>query len=150
MATLSSSLTWIIPWTDEPSGLQSMGSQRVGHDWVIDHTHTHTHTATHTHYKSEWVKAAQSCPTLYDAMDYTYSPWNSPGQNTGVGSISLLEEIFPTKRLNPGLPHSRWILTTNKTPCLLFYVFFSHSCFLKHYFQIKWFLKWRGVGSDSL
>ena len=32
MATHSSSLAWKIPWTDEPAGLQSMGSQRVGHD----------------------------------------------------------------------------------------------------------------------
>ena len=33
MATLSSILAWRIPWTEEPGGLQSMGSQRVGHDW---------------------------------------------------------------------------------------------------------------------
>ena len=32
MATYSSILVWRIPWTEEPSGLQSMGSQRVGHD----------------------------------------------------------------------------------------------------------------------
>ena len=32
-----------IPWTEEPGGLQSTGSHRVGHDWVI-HTHAHTHT----------------------------------------------------------------------------------------------------------
>ena len=32
MATHSSVLAWRIPWTGEPSGLQSMGSQRVGHD----------------------------------------------------------------------------------------------------------------------
>ena len=32
MAPHSSSLTWRIPWTEEPGGLQSMGSQRVGHD----------------------------------------------------------------------------------------------------------------------
>ena len=32
MATHSSILSWRIPWTEEPSGLQSMGSQRVGHD----------------------------------------------------------------------------------------------------------------------
>ena len=37
-----------------------------------------------------------------------YSPWNSPGQNTGVGSWSLLQGIFPTQGLNPGLPHCRW------------------------------------------
>ena len=39
-----------------------------------------------------------------------YSPWNSPGQNTGVGSVSLLQGIFPTQGLNPGLPHGRQIL----------------------------------------
>ena len=32
MATHSSTLAWNIPWTEEPDGLQSMGSQRVGHD----------------------------------------------------------------------------------------------------------------------
>ena len=32
MATHSSLLAWRIPWTAEPGGLQSMGSQRVGHD----------------------------------------------------------------------------------------------------------------------
>ena len=39
-----------------------------------------------------------------------YSPWNSPGQNTGVGSCSLLQEIFPTQGWKLGLPHCRWIL----------------------------------------
>ena len=39
-----------------------------------------------------------------------YSPWNSPGQNTGVGSLSLHQGIFPTQRSNTGLPHYRWIL----------------------------------------
>ena len=38
------------------------------------------------------------------------SPWNSPGQNTGVGSLSLLQGIFPTQGLNSGLPHCRQIL----------------------------------------
>ena len=47
------------------------------------------------------VKVAQSCPTFCDAMDC--SPWDSPGQNTGVGSLSLLQGIFPTQGLNPSL-----------------------------------------------
>ena len=34
MATHSSILAWKIPWTEEPGGLQSMGSQRAGHDWA--------------------------------------------------------------------------------------------------------------------
>ena len=39
-----------------------------------------------------------------------HSQWNSPGQNTGVGGLSLLQGIFPTQELNPGLLHCRWIL----------------------------------------
>ena len=53
------------------------------------------------------VKVIQSYPTLCDPMDST---WNSPGQNTGLGSLSLLQRIFPTEGLNPGLPHYRQIL----------------------------------------
>ena len=39
-----------------------------------------------------------------------YSPWNFPGKNTGVGSLSLLQGIFPTWGSNPGLPYCRRIL----------------------------------------
>ena len=39
-----------------------------------------------------------------------YSPWNTPSQNTGVGSCSILQRIFPTQGPNPGLPHCRQIL----------------------------------------
>ena len=39
-----------------------------------------------------------------------YSQWNSPGQNTGVGSLSLLQGIFPTQGSNSGLLHYRQIL----------------------------------------
>ena len=39
-----------------------------------------------------------------------YSPWNSPGHNTGVGSLSLLQGIFPTQGTNPGLLYCRPIL----------------------------------------
>ena len=53
------------------------------------------------------VEVAQLCLTLCDSMD---SPWNSPGQNAGVGSLSLLQGIFPTQGSNPGLLHCRQIL----------------------------------------
>ena len=39
-----------------------------------------------------------------------YSPWNSPSQNTGVGSLSLLQGISTTQGSNPVLPHCRQIL----------------------------------------
>ena len=53
------------------------------------------------------VKAAQSDSVRPQGL---YSPWNSPGQNPGVGSFSLLQGIFPNQGLNPRLPHCRWIL----------------------------------------
>ena len=39
-----------------------------------------------------------------------YSPWNSPGQNTGLGSLALLQGISPAQELNPGVLHCRQIL----------------------------------------
>ena len=59
-----------------------------------------------------WLKWSESCSVVSDSLwSYgQYSPWNSPGQNTGVGSLSFLQGIFPTQGLNPGLPHCRRIL----------------------------------------
>ena len=42
----STVLAWRIPWTEKPGGLQSMGLQRVGHDWETN-THTHNQTSDH-------------------------------------------------------------------------------------------------------
>ena len=55
------------------------------------------------------AKVAQSCWTLCDPHGL-YRPWNSPGQNNGVSSLSLLQGIFPTQGSNPGLLYCRWIL----------------------------------------
>ena len=50
-----------------------------------------------------------SCVQLF-VTPWIYSPWNSPGQNIGVSSLSLPQGIFPSQGLNLGLPHCRWIL----------------------------------------
>ena len=48
MATYCNILAWEIPWTEETGGLQSMGSQWVGHDIVSEHTnYSSTHSVTH-------------------------------------------------------------------------------------------------------
>ena len=44
-----------------------------------------------------------------------YGPRNSPGQNTGVGSLSLPQGNFPAQGSNPGLPHCGWILLPNES-----------------------------------
>ena len=63
------------------------------------------------HYLSE-VKWIECRSVVSDHLRYhgLYSPWNSPGQNTGVGSLFLLQGIFPTQGSNPDLLHCRRIL----------------------------------------
>ena len=46
------------------------------------------------------MKVAQSCLTLCDSIG---CPWNSPGQNIGLGGLSLLQGISPIQGLNPGI-----------------------------------------------
>ena len=54
----------------------------------------------------EWV----AIPFSRGSFPGLYSPWDSPGQNTGVGSHSLLQGIFPARGSNPDFPHCRRIL----------------------------------------
>ena len=105
-----------------------MGSQRVGHDWATELnwksklvcvwiwlTLLSVHQLCYSvislqrpsvvHLCKVKVKVIQLCPTLCDP-----SPWNSVGQNTEVGSLSLLQGIFPIQELNLGLQNCRWIL----------------------------------------
>ena len=58
--------------------------------------------------EADKVKVTQSCPTWQPHG--LYSPWNSPGPNSGVGSLSLLQGIFPTQGSKQGLPRCRQIL----------------------------------------
>ena len=55
---------------------------------------------------------SESCSVVSNSLwpHGLYSPWNSPGQNTGVGSHFLRQGIFPTQGSKPDLPHCRWIL----------------------------------------
>ena len=66
MAPHSSTLAWKIPWMEEPGGLQSMGSQRVGHDWA-----TSLSLFTFMYWRRKWQ------PT----------PVSLPGESQGRGSM---------------------------------------------------------------
>ena len=66
MATYSSTLAWQIPWMEEPGGLQSMGSQRVGHNWA-----TSLSLFTFMHWRRKW----QPTPVFL------------PGESQGRGSL---------------------------------------------------------------
>ena len=59
-----------------------------------------------------FLRKSESRSVMSDSLQTQglYSPWNSPGQNTGVGSLSLLQGIFPAQGSNPSLLHCRQIL----------------------------------------
>ena len=78
------------------------------------------------------IVRSKSCSVVSDSLSGygLYSSWNSPGQNTGVGSLSLLQGIFPTQGSNPGLPHCRRILcqlSHKESPRILEWVVDSFS-----------------------
>ena len=90
MAPHSSTLAWRIPWMEKPGGLQSMGSQRVGHDGA-----TLLHSLAFWAKRKFWViseresEVAQSCPTLCNPMDC--SP---PGSSVhGILQARVLEWV---------------------------------------------------------
>ena len=103
-------------------GLQSMGLLRVGHNWA-----TSLSLFTLMHWRRKWQPTPVFLPIhLHTTTESEserplvmsdslwpcglYSPWNSPGHNTAMASLSLLQGIFPTQRLNPGLRPCRRIL----------------------------------------
>ena len=82
MATHSSILAWKIPWTKEPGRLQSMGSQRVWHDWATSQ-----------------FSAVHSCPTLCNPMD-----WSTPGlhlhhQPPEFLKLISIQSVMPSNHL---------------------------------------------------
>ena len=87
------------------------------------------------------VKWSESRSVLSDSL---YSPWSSPGQNTGVGSLSLLQKIFPTRGSNPGFPHCRWTLyqlSHKRSPRILewvVYPFSSGSSWPRNWTRVSW------------
>ena len=103
-------LAWRIPGMGEPGGLPSIGSHRVRHNWSDLAAAAKTLTESATIWKSKTESESPSAVSDSLQPHGLHSPWNSPGQNTKVGSHSLLQGIFTTQGLNPGLPHCRWIL----------------------------------------
>ena len=88
MVPHSSTLAWKVPWTQEPGGLQSMGSQRVGHDWVTSYTrlqyipivvtsHCLWWLADQPFFIAEWYLLVWICYSLFIYM--LIGTWDFPG-----------------------------------------------------------------------
>ena len=98
----SSILAWKLPWTEEPSGLQSMGSLRVGHDWV-----TSLSLFTFMHWRRKW----QPTPV--------FLPGDSQGRGSLVGCrLWGREESDTTKRLHFHFHALEKEMATHSCPCL--------------------------------
>ena len=102
MAPHSSTLAWKIPWMEEPGGLQSMGSLRVGHDWVTSFS-----LFTFMHWRRKW----QPTPV--------FLPGDSQGRGSLVGcclwgrkSWTQLKRLSSSSRVNGDI-------LMGKKPCFL-------------------------------
>ena len=114
-------------------------------------THIPTQHLTHVCPSLHWVLKAptemsesESHSVVFHSLrpHGLYSLWNSPGQNTGVGSLSILRRIFPTQGWNPGLPHCGWILyqlSHKGNPRILEWVAYPFSS------GSSWPMDWTGV-----
>ena len=130
MATHSSILAWKIPRTEEPARLQSMGLQRVRHEWETSlsyHFMIHRKVVKRVNLKSShqkekcfywhngcsvrwWILCMLSCfnrvqllMTWWTAACQAPLPMGFSRQDTGVGCYALLQGIFPTQGSNPCL-----------------------------------------------
>ena len=114
MATHPGILTWRIPWTEEPGGLQSIGSQRVGHNWsnlACCHAPGFGDDCSKDSYSSpmkmKWNESHSVVSNTCDPVDcsswsssvhgilqarileWVLCPWDPLGKNTGVGPLSM-------------------------------------------------------------
>ena len=96
--------------------------------YLLEFAQTHVHR----------VNENESCSIVSNSLwpHGLYSPWNSPGQNTGVDSLSLLQGIFLTQESNQGLLYCRWILyqmtikEASKSVMLSSYLILCHTLLL--------------------
>ena len=112
MAPHSSTLAWKIPWAEEPSGLQSMGSQRVGHDWT-----TSLSLFTFMHWRRKWQPTAVFLPgesqgrgslvgchlwgrTESDTTEVTHLSSSKSKQLTGFSPFICLSAVLWTHLLS--------------------------------------------------
>ena len=95
MAPHSSTLTWKIPWAEEPGMLQSMGSQRVGHDWV-----TSLSLFTFMHWRRKW----QPTRVLTWRIPETGEPGGLPSMGSHRVGYSWSDLAVAAASLSKGAP----------------------------------------------
>ena len=125
LPTHSSILAWRLPCTEEPSGLQSMGLQRVRQDWSKLSTRAHLFSYHNLclspvlfplwliKKNAQWISESESRAVVSDSLDpvdYTVHGILQARILEWVAIPFARQEIFPTQGWNPDLPHCRRIL----------------------------------------
>ena len=126
MATHSNILTGKIPWTEEPGGLQSIGLQIVRHDLATKQQQSYIYLCVCVCMHAQSWSHAWLFATPWTIAHQAPSPWDSPGKNTKLGSLSLLQVIFLTQGSKPDLLHRRQILyhlSHQESPCMCMYIY---------------------------
>ena len=106
MATQSSILARIIPWTEEPGWLQSIGSEEFDTtERARTHTRTHAHTHTHTHTHTFLTSSRKDVSAKRDHVFSMFSSAREEGDPTKKGSlhISCLPNISPDDPSYPSI-----------------------------------------------
>ena len=106
MATHSSILAYRIPWTEEPGGLQSMGSQRVGHDWATELNWTqdsgtdsiHVNYDTHSFFRASLVAQMVKNPLPVWETWVWFLGWEDPLEEEMATHSSILAWRIPWTR----------------------------------------------------
>ena len=103
---------WITGWVQWRTYSTLRGRHILLYYWVTWAKYLAVQRLGFPTYKSQNSTESESRSVVCDCLQPQgqYSPWNCPGQNTGVGSLSLLQGILPTQGSNPGLLHCRHIL----------------------------------------
>ena len=102
MATHSSILAWRFPWTEEPGGLQSMGSQRVGQDWAAEHPAPR---------KQRVFILAWEAHHVLHLIPHDSGSWGFPDTSLQVQPIWLINWRTPPK------PDERCLEAVIRSPC---------------------------------
>ena len=95
MAPHSSTLAWKIPWTEEPGRLQSMGSQRVGHDCA-----TSLSLFTFMHWRRKW----QPTPVFLPGESQGWEAWWASVYGVAQSRTRLKQLSSSSSKVSPKLP----------------------------------------------
>ena len=146
-ATHSSVLSWRIPWNCQ----ESDGTDRLSHS----HTHSHWERCPDMFLlksKNERVSHSAVSDSLRPRglqPARLFCPWDAPGKNNEVGCHSLLQGIFLTQGLNPGLPHCRQILYDLSHQGSLRRMYYSRRMLNDCWYLIREDLGWRRWGDGA-